>query len=52
MTTVQSAINSIKIAIQNAIAASNKSASSNISSIDQQQTQQTTVSKPTTPKPD
>lgn len=52
MTTVQSAINSIKIAIQNAIAASNKSASSNISSIDKQQSQQTTVSKPTTPKPD
>jgi len=52
MTTVQSAINGIKIAIQNAIAASNKTATSNISSIDKQQSQQTTVSKPTTPKPD
>lgn len=52
MTTVQSAINGIKIAIQNAITASNKSATSNISSIDKQQSQQTTVSKPTTPKPD
>lgn len=51
MTTVQSAINGIKIAIQNAIAASNKSATSNISSIDKQQSQQTSVSKPTTSKP-
>lgn len=51
MTTVQSAINGIKIAIQNAIAASNKTATSNISSIDKQQSQQTSVSKPTTSKP-
>lgn len=52
MTTVQSAINGIKIAIQNAITASNQKATSNISNIDKQQSQQTTVSKPTTPKPD
>lgn len=51
MTTVQTAINGIKIAIQNAIAASNKTATSNISSIDKQQSQQTSVSKPTTSKP-
>ena len=52
MTTVQSAINGIKIAIQNAITASNQKATSNISNIDKQQSQQTTVSKPNTPKPD
>ena len=48
MTTVQSAINGIKIAIQNAITASNQKATSNINSINQQQTQQTTVKNPTT----
>ena len=48
MTSVQAAINNIHIAIQNAVNASNKSASANISSIDQQQKQQTTVKKPTT----
>ncbi len=48
MTSVQAAINNIRIAIQNAVSASNKSAISNINSIDQQQKQQTTVTKPTT----
>ncbi len=48
MTSVQAAINNIRIAIQNAVSASNKSATSNINSIDQQQKQQTTVTKPTT----
>lgn len=48
MTSVQAAINDIKIAIQNAVNASNKSATSNINSINQQQKQQTTVTKPTT----
>ena len=42
------AINGIKIAIQNAITASNQKATSNINSINQQQTQQTTVKNPTT----
>ena len=51
MTTVQTAINGIKIAIQNAIAASNKTATSNINSINKQQSQQTSVFKPTTSKP-
>lgn len=46
MTSVQAAINDIKITIQNAVSASNKNASENISKINKDQTQQTT--KPTT----
>lgn len=48
MTSVQAAINNIYIAIQNAVNASNQKAAANISSIDQQQKQQTTVTRPTT----
>lgn len=48
MTSVQAAINNIYIAIQNAVNASNQKATANINSIDQQQKQQTTVTKPTT----
>lgn len=46
MTSVQAAINNIHIAIQNAVNASNKKAEADINSINQQQKQQTTVSKP------
>lgn len=48
MTSVQAAINNIYIAIQNAVNASNQKAAANISSIDQQQKQQTTVTRPMT----
>lgn len=48
MTSVQTAINNIHVAIQNAVNASNQKATANINSIDQQQRQQTTVTKPTT----
>lgn len=48
MTSVQTAINNIHIAIQNAVNAANKKAEADISSINQQQKEQTTVTKPTT----
>lgn len=48
MTTVQEAINGIKIAIQNAVTASNQKATENIKKTDTQQKQQTTVTTPTT----
>lgn len=48
MTTVQEALNGIKVAVQNAVNASNRKATEDIKKVDTQQKQQTTVKTPTT----